>query len=276
MFKKILLPTDFSGMSWSAINYALKLFRDDSCTFYLLNSTLVKVTTMTSFTEKLSRTLHDTAMRELDEWVNRIKAEELSKPHKFERIVSQYHLDDAVEWAVEKFDLELVIMATKGASGAKGALFGSNAVRVIREVGNCPVLIIPEHYEFKKPGQIAFPTDFERAFKSDELTPLKVFARMFDANIRVMHIVEEKELNEEQKKNKEALTTLMEPCSLRFHWVPDYDKKSKEIEVFIETSYVDMLAMVRYKHGILEAIFNEPVIKKISFRPTVPFLVIPG
>ena len=35
--KSILLPTDFSKNSVNAINYAMALFKDVSCDFYLLN-----------------------------------------------------------------------------------------------------------------------------------------------------------------------------------------------------------------------------------------------
>ncbi len=35
--KNILLPTDFSDNSINAIQYALKIFKDINCTFYLLN-----------------------------------------------------------------------------------------------------------------------------------------------------------------------------------------------------------------------------------------------
>ena len=34
----ILLPTDFSDNSWNAIKYALRLFEDKNCTFFLLNT----------------------------------------------------------------------------------------------------------------------------------------------------------------------------------------------------------------------------------------------
>ena len=38
MKRKILLPTDFSNNSWLAINYALQLFKNEACDFYLLNA----------------------------------------------------------------------------------------------------------------------------------------------------------------------------------------------------------------------------------------------
>lgn len=35
--KRILLPTDFSDISVNAIQYALSLFAEETCEFYLLN-----------------------------------------------------------------------------------------------------------------------------------------------------------------------------------------------------------------------------------------------
>ena len=275
MFKKVLLPTDFSAISWNAIAYAIRLFENQACRFYLLNSTLLKVSATTNFTERLSRTLYESSSTELNKWVDKIKAQNINDEHEFETLISEDHLDDSVEWAVDKFQIDLVVMATKGATAAKGALFGSNTVRVIKHASGCPVLIIPEDCSFEPPAEIAFPTDFERSYSAKELSPLKTMAQMFDSRIRILHINEEEHLSEEQLKNKTELTELLAPCPFRFHWMPDYAKKAQEIHVFIESMYVDMLAMVKYKHSVLEAIFNEPVIKKISFKTTVPFLVMP-
>ena len=36
--KRIVLPTDFSKNAFNAITYALKLFKDIECTFFLLNT----------------------------------------------------------------------------------------------------------------------------------------------------------------------------------------------------------------------------------------------
>ncbi|NNF81369.1 MAG: universal stress protein [Flavobacteriaceae bacterium] len=275
MFKKVLLPTDFSAISWNAIAYAIRLFEDQTCRFYLLNSTLLKVSTTTSFSNRLSRTLYESAMTELNKWVDKIKEQNINPEHEFEILISEDHLDHSIEWAVEKFNIDLVVMATKGATAAKGAIFGSNTVRVIKHAGGFPVLIIPEDCSFKKPEAIAFPTDFERSYSTRELKPLKTIAQMFNSQIRILHINEEEQLNDLQEINKAELTKFLEPCQYRFHWMPDYAKKAEEIHVFIETMYVDMLAMVKYKHSVLESIFNEPVIKKISFKTEVPFLVIP-
>ncbi len=36
--KKILLPTDFSENALNAIDYALQLFKDEKCAFFILNT----------------------------------------------------------------------------------------------------------------------------------------------------------------------------------------------------------------------------------------------
>ena len=64
--------------------------------------------------------------------------------------------------------------------------------------------------------------------------------------------------------------------SCSFHIMPDYTKKAKEINVFIEDIKIDILVMVNYKHSLIDHIIKEPVIKKIGFHPKVPFLVIPS
>ena len=275
MFKNILLPTDFSDISWNAIAYAIRLFEKEPCKFYLLNSTLLKVSAMESFTGRLEKTLIESARNDLNNWIKKVKEQAINPEHTYETVISEFHLDDSVEWAVDKYGVDLVVMATKGATGAKGVLFGSNAVRVIKSVSNCPILLIPEDFAFQKPKEIAFPTDFTREYTLKEIRPLKQMAEMFDAQIRILHINEEETLSQKQESNKAELTRYLESCRTRFHWMPDYAKKVKEIYVFIESLYIDMLAMVRYKHSVLEAIFNEPVIKKISFRTKVPFLVMP-
>ncbi|WP_341220224.1 universal stress protein [Polaribacter atrinae] len=36
--KNILLPTDFSDNSWNAIQYAVQLFKDEKCNFFIMNT----------------------------------------------------------------------------------------------------------------------------------------------------------------------------------------------------------------------------------------------
>ena len=58
--------------------------------------------------------------------------------------------------------------------------------------------------------------------------------------------------------------------------MPDYSSKEIEIKEFISELEIDLLAMVKNRHTLLEKITREPVIKKLGFHPLVPFLVMPS
>ena len=57
--------------------------------------------------------------------------------------------------------------------------------------------------------------------------------------------------------------------------MPKYDNKTAEINNFIEEFKINILAIVNYRHGVIEKIIKEPIIKKLGFKPTVPCFIIP-
>lgn len=275
MKRKILIPTDFSDNAWNTVVYALKLFTYEFCTFYFLNSTIIKVSTLSNLSNKLLKTMEENAMKELLDLKELAETSNTNANHDFQVILSSEDLKQAVKRAVKEWDIDLVIMGTKGATGAKEFFFGSNTIHIIKNLKNCPILVIPEEYDFAKPSQIAFPTDYNRFYSNHEIKPLKQFADLYESKIRVMHINTNDELNDIQEYNLMMLKGYLENYNYTLHWMPNYNKKVIEINDFIEELGIDILAMVNYKHSFIEKILNEPVIKKIGFHPNVPFLVIP-
>ncbi|MFD1614079.1 universal stress protein [Gelatiniphilus marinus] len=275
MKHNILLPTDFSDNSWSAIVYALKLYAHEECTFYLLNSVAISVAMRSKISKSLLKTSQEEAKKELLN-LKQLAQESNGNPnHDFKIILSINDLDKAINNAVINHDISLVIMGTKGVTGAKGFFFGSNTVRVISRFANCPVLVIPEDYDFVAPKQIAFPTDYNRFYGSNEIKPLTQMADLYNSKIRILHINENEELSEIQQFNQMMLQSYLNNNKYSLHWMPKYDKKTAEINDFIEELNINILAMVNYKHSFIENIVKEPIIKKIGFKPLVPFLVIP-
>ncbi len=271
----ILLPTDFSDNAWNAIVYTLKLYAHETCTFYLLNATQLKASRISSFSNKLLTTMRENAKNDLLKLKAQIEKTNANGNHEFEVILSLGSLDDAIEMAIEKHAIDLVAMGTKGATGAKSILFGSNTTKIFKKVKACPVLAIPDNYEFVTPKQIAFPTDFNRYCDAKELHYLKRLADLYNATIRVIHINEEDRLTEHQEKNFTTLRQYLKNYVHSFHWIPTYASKTTEINDCIEELEIDILAMVYYSHSMIESITREPVIKKIGFHLKIPFMVIP-
>jgi nucleotide-binding universal stress UspA family protein len=276
MKKNILLPTDFSDNAWSAMVYALKLYKDEYCTFYFLHSTFAIDAVSRSYitTHYVDEQLK-IAERRLTELKVQTEIANANANHSFETLSSEDELKIAVSKAVKEHAIDIVVMGTKGTTDAIEYVMGSNTIKVIKKIKDCPVLIVPDAYEFVEPEQITFPTDYNRFYDEKELRPLKEMADLFNSKIRVVHINIEKKLTEVQEYNRTMLGSFLANYEHSMHWLPDYTKKSKAIATFIEDLEIDMLAMVNYNHGLFESILNEPVIKKLAFHPTVPMLVIP-
>ncbi|PKQ45128.1 universal stress protein [Confluentibacter flavum] len=272
----ILLPTDFSDNAWNAIVYALKLYADEYCTFYFLHSTYISNSvSRTYITAHYVEKLKEEALRELAELKAQMEIVDANANHDFKTLLFEEELMDAVFKAIKQNTIDIVVMGTKGTTGSIEYFYGSNTVKVIKKIKDCPVLIIPEDRDFVTPKQIAFPTDYNRFYDDKELRPLKSMADLFNSKIRVVHISVEKKLSSIQEYNMTMLKNYLADYECSFHWLPNHPKKAEAIAAFIEDLEIKMLAMVKYEHSLLEMIVNEPVIKKLALHPKVPIFVIP-
>ncbi len=279
--KNILIPTDFSDNAWNAIRYAIELFKNEECTFHLLNaytpaiaSSRFMASTSNSVTSEDGARLHSN--RGLGETLKRIKTTYDHRNHSFTCISSFSLLVDEIKETIEEHDIDLVVTGTKGASGLEEVFMGSNTVRIIKAVKNCPVLAVPQHFGFMTPNEIAFATDFNRFFTQSELQPLLEMANTFGATIRIVHVQHEiKALTELQQFNLNMLRKYLKDVEHYVHTVSELNSVSKTLEVFTNELDIHLLAMLNYQHSYMEKITREPVIKRIAFHTQIPLLVIP-
>ncbi len=278
--KNILLPTDFSENAWNATRYAIELYRKKPCTFYLLNtytpaivhSRFMAASVQGGLPEDNVKTRSENGLRDV---VNQIFESCKYPDHQFETISSFSLLADEIRDLVDSADIDLIVTGTKGASGFEEVFMGSNTVRIIKGVRKCPVLVVPENYDYVKPARIAFATDFRRNFSRDVMLPLTSLAANLNASIHIVHINESEELDKYQQANKDMLAEFFEPIEHQFHWMPYFSGKSDVIQYFLKEFDMSMLALVHYKHGFLEELIREPVVKRVAFHSKIPLLVMP-
>jgi nucleotide-binding universal stress UspA family protein len=275
MKRNILLPTDFSENAWSAAAYALKLYAHKTCTFYFLHAMKMKASSISNITNKLLETIAKNDRKKLLKLKEKVQNMNVNANHDFEIILSSDDLQDAIEFSVEKHYIDMVIMGTKGASGAKEIFLGSNTIHIVKKLRSCPILIVPSEFDFSIPKQIAFSTDFRQFYDDICLRPLKELASLYNSKIRIVHVNTEANLDEIQEYNIKRIKEYFKDCEHSFHWIPDYAKKVKQINDFIEEQGIDILVMLNYRHSFIEWVIKEPVIVKIGFHPKTPFLVVP-
>ena len=278
MKNKILLPTDFSDNSWNAIKYALQLFRKQECTFYILNvytPLLYNLEYLASGQTiyDLDQTSKKQSEIQLTDLKKRILKEFKNPLHQIETISSFNELIPGIRSVVESEEINFIVMGTKGATGAKEILFGSNTIHSLKNA-TCPLLAIPENFEFKKVENVLFPTDYHLMYDTSQINTILEIVHIDKAELNVLHVSSGYELTESQKFHKAILESLLNKVNSKYHDVPDSDLE-EAINEFQVAHKTDMLVMINNKHSFFENVLFRSTIKQIGFHLTIPFLVIP-
>ncbi|GAA4272856.1 universal stress protein [Aquimarina gracilis] len=278
MKKKILLPTDFSQNAWNAIEYATELYKNETCDFYILNAFNASGYALESMMvpepgEKLYEEAKEKSEQGLSKILERLSFRNDEREHKF-FMVSQFNgLLDAIKDIVDKQDIEMIIMGTKGSSNAVDVIFGSNTVMVMEKSRNCPVMAIPEDATYKDLEEIVFPTDYKMNFKRRELQNIIEVAKMSKAAIRVLYASDGDPLSEEQENNQNLLKEYFEGLTYTFHTLTNLDAPSA-VRCFVESRESDMIAFFNRKHSFFGSIFSKPMVKSLGRYAKVPVLAI--
>ncbi|WP_445957098.1 universal stress protein [Yeosuana sp.] len=276
--KKILLPTDFSDNSWNAIEYALRLFKEDICTFFLLNTYTpiiyqMQYVLINPVEYDFYDVIRDASLKGLKDIHDKIQKEFNNPNHSFELISKFNSLIPEINEQINDNAIDLIIMGTKGATGATEVLFGTNMVHVLKHA-ECPVLAVPSAFIYETPKEVLFPTDYELNFEPSVLNILKEIVIKQKSRINVMHVSSGYDLTERQENNKSGLETYFKNATYLFHDVRNMDI-TEAIDEFQLKTKVNLLVMVNNKHSFFENLFFKSTINQIGFHLVIPFLVIP-
>lgn len=276
--KTILIPTDFSENAWHAISYAMNFFKDEYCTFYLLHTYSPAFYRMDYVVggpafSAIPDVGVDISLMGLEKTVEDIKKTWANTRHRFEVVSSFNTLTDEVNELVSGKGIDLVVMGTQGASGAKEVFLGSNTVFVIRKA-RTPVMAIPEKVKYHPVRNILFPSDYLSAYKPEDLEPVLQIARMHQARFTLLHVNEVNGLTEVQKDNKSHLERHLE--ELDYETVElDGQLMPDAVLRYIEEHPVDLLVMMNRRHSFFERLLIRQNVDQIGFHVQIPFVVVP-
>jgi nucleotide-binding universal stress UspA family protein len=277
--KNILLPTDFSENSWNAIKYAINFFEKEICNFYLLyvnrlNDNIMNASPYLASDGVLEDVYTKPSKRKLRKVLERITSRFTpNKNHKFYSLSDYDFFIESIRKHVEEKSIDIIVMGTKGASGLKKIIVGTNTGDVITKV-KCNTLAVPEKAEFNKLQEIAFPTDFSLNYDIQILQPLSDIIENYKAGLRILHISKKKDdLNTDQKRNIELLDDYFNHLNHSFHYLTN--KKTEDaIQCFTESRNTDMICMVAKNLNYFQQILFHSKIEEISYHTEIPFLVL--
>ncbi|TQO37067.1 nucleotide-binding universal stress UspA family protein [Arenibacter algicola] len=274
MKRRILCPTDFSKNAQNAIEYAVKLFKNETCVFYILNTYNAEPYTMEL---AIARDLEEFrkksigGLRVILEWLSH---DDNSRNHEFHVVSECGNLLDIIKTMVDKQDIEMVVMGTQGATNSRIEICGSQTVLAMEEIRNCPVLAIPSKTIYKEIKEIVFPTDYRTTFKRREFQYLVDIAKMSNSSIVVLNVVNKNEsLDEDQVNNKNLLKDYFEDLDYSFHTLKNNDVQAA-INSFIESRGSDMVSFINRRHSFFGMILSRPMVKNLNYHTGIPVLAL--
>lgn len=278
--KNIIIPTDFSDNAWDALLYAIRLHDNIPACFYILNTyqtgTSRTSNKMSSHRDThLHRVLKEESAVGLKKIKNYLDSNLLNDKHEYKTLSLTGDLMVNLIQIVSKENIDIIIMGTTGATGAKEIFMGSNAVRVINSIDLCPIITVPKNYEFTEIKNITFATDLKKKFSAIELSSLIELQTVLQCEISILHIKENNIIEESQIQNLSNIKALFMDGYTTFVEIELKGKVAKTIINFSEKHNVDLVCLVNSEKKFLQKIIEEAVVKKISFHSKLPLLIIP-
>lgn len=274
--KNILLPTDFSENAYNAAIYSLQLYREEQCNFILLNAYEVNgyfagSIFLTRPNNRRINNIEITTEEKLDDLKLKLKLLSPGTNYKFETVLRNLPLDQAVNMEIKSRKIELIIIGTQGETAARNVAFGNNTINLMENVMNCPVLAVPSHVSFTGIKEIVIPSGFKISYSPASLDFLIYLVQAHHAPLRILHI-EESGLDTVQEDNRSSLASILEAVPHSFHYL-SFVTVPVGIYCFTESRGSDMIAFVNKKHSFFENLFFEPLYKKIGNFSQIPVLV---
>ncbi|WP_250435973.1 universal stress protein [Hanstruepera flava] len=275
--KTILLPTDFSENAWSAIQYALQLFKNNDCKFYIMHVFEPQASApSTGITSKRAyQAIHESRAKSSQEGLDKVlqQVQEYSNnpKHTFETKLAYGSLISSVQGFAEENDVELVVVGNKGASAIQKATFGSNAAQLILKL-TCPIIAVPETANANI-SEIGFATDYSIDDYGNGLNLLKEITVSNQAKLAVVNVVNKGTGTIPNLKAKQAiLEKALEPIDIDYYTLTDVPVE-QGIHVFAESRKLDMLVLITKKRSFFEKLTTRSHSKAISHNLDVPLIV---
>ena len=262
MKNALLVPTDFSENAWQATLYAAQLATRYQWGIHLLHAyqPMTSAFAGQQFNEEMRGHAHNKAVGEIDEVAARLAAQfpQLS----ITSACVQGTLGNVLPDLVTSENTKFVVMGTRGASGLKSIVLGSNTFDVIQRspVG---VLAVPESYRGFKLDKIGVLSNF----KESELEVLQTFISRTSASLEVvlLHVDEPGKTtdNEDadywadtvrQRSGGEKISYRVDQASARLDVVASIPKC---IEHLTEEENIDLLLVSYNRRSFFKQLFSK-------------------
>jgi nucleotide-binding universal stress UspA family protein len=275
--KRILVPIDFSKEAEGAARVAARIARRTGSEIYLLHMLELPVNTIdpTELSTIISEPQAIYFMKMAHEKFDKFKKSSFFQGIKVIESVQFHYAFKGIIKESEKFDIDLIVMGSQGASGLQEMFIGSNTEKVVRR-SKVPVLVIKDGSDDFEVRKIVFASDFSDECKRTFQKVLD-FAYLFRAEMHLLYVNTIHNFNTtraiEEKIDKFIEGFEMSKCTKNI-----YNDISIEngILSFSRGIDADIIALNTHGRSGLSQLFNGSVGQELTnhaLRPVVTFKI---
>ncbi|WP_036153222.1 universal stress protein [Maribacter forsetii] len=278
MENRILLPTDFSKNSWNAIQYAIKLFENKKCSFYILHT----YSKETHGLDSLTLLDPDEAFNKMSELKSRqglgnilVRLSKFqNKNHQFHVVSESTLLSNAIKTLNKELRFKMIVMGAKGMTNQKGETYGKQTLDILKQIRKCPVLIVPTKVDFNYPKEIVLSTNFNTKINVSEIKYLVDIAKLSNASIQVLSLTAPHKLTFNQKRNKVFIRKQLKDVAHKFNSLRNVNM-AIALSCFVEIRESNMISYIDRKPSFWERLgFGKLSLRKLGYYANVPVLAL--
>lgn len=269
--KKILVPTDFSENSKSALEFALGWAEKEMLHLEFLYVTHISRNTEWTDNEFLvhSETDRTEVQLKLDAFVQQMISERKHKPAAVTTtVIEGLRADNTIlDYCEDDGSLYCICISTRGAGGLQKML-GTNTGNLITH-SKIPVIAVPQNYSETEISNVLYASDLENY--EDEINKVIEFAQPLHAAVEVLHFTWPDE-NRAEKDNfskdyEYGFTLSFPPHNVSKKLINNLHEVVKEKQPSI------LIMFTNQEKNFWQKLFSPSKTEQISFEIEVPLLV---
>lgn len=273
--KKILIPTDFSLNSYQTIDSVLKLFKDNVCDFYFLNTYSYNISGLDALgllhvDEDWFDKPEEESIRKLGKLIERYTFKSKNANHRFHAITEYSGLLEAVKKHQELLGIDLIIL-----SGGTNKKSDRENESILENVRSCPILIVPSHPSIDRKISITIASDFKQRINTGRIDQFRKGLVGKDIEIEILVLDKQNQLSETVADNLEAFVVYLRQFqNTKINL--DYAETDGQLKAYASSHPNGIMCLVDKKPGFLRKIglFKSDVVTKLKQLNAISILAI--
>lgn len=273
--KTLLYATDCRPETTNALKYAHRLSKVLNAQLHVLH--VYDLYPFTTTTVRSRGVLERNFSIEQDAILKKYCKEHLQheaniqKPHF--HTINNSSITEVILNTAQKIDADLVIVGVKSSNLSRGFFAGNIANELMKNL-ECPLLIVPEEFQFHGLSTLLYATDFETS-DIHAIVSLVDFAQPYGALIKIIHI--QRKMEYDVEKNLESFKIAVGK-KVSYPEIVFSIKRAEDLESGIHQSInqemPEMLVMLERQHNTFwNRLFHKDTVMTMEDEISIPLLV---